>query len=163
MCQWSNLSSSLPAFDIARVFHFILSDRYIVIYHYSLKLYFPFKKWCWTSFNMLTCCILFSKRRHVCVILKIFICEREGQSTHWVGTKKEGAEDPKRALHWEQRAWCGAQTHESWYHWAKVRCLTNWATLAPFFCQFLIGLFVLLMLRFENSLCILDSSLMSGI
>ena len=30
------------------------------------------------------------------------------------GQRERGTEDPKRVLCWQQRAWCGAWTHEPW-------------------------------------------------
>ena len=43
-----------------------------------------------------------------------------------------GTDDPKWALCWQKRAWCGAWTHEPWdqdLSWS--RCLTNWVTQVP--------------------------------
>ena len=55
----------------------------------------------------------------------------------WGGNRERKTENPKQAPHWQQRARCGAETHEQWDHdLSRSQTLTNWATQAPL-CAFL--------------------------
>ena len=73
-------------------------------------------------------------RERICVYVYLFIFEREREHKQWRGRERE-TQNPKQAPGSElsaQSPYVGLEpTNREIVTWAKIRCLTDWATQAP--------------------------------
>ena len=73
--------------------------------------------WCQKHYN--------EYKRYLNFFKCLFISEKECMWTG-EGQRQRGTEDPKQPLCWQQRARCGAWTHEPWAHGLSWSHLLNW-------------------------------------